>query len=135
MKDYINNPHQYFRCLNSFKGLLLAGSDPDRIIYENEVRPSSNPSEKIKLIRLSNDLKKINGNNLIEIEFSDRLNVIVGGRGKGKSALLDAIVYSLNENAVEDKLRRKFAEKFHVEIINFNDMSMALDVNFLYFSQ
>ena len=51
------------------------------------------------------------------------------------SALLDAIVYSLNENAVEDKLRRKFAEKFHVEIINFNDMSMALDVNFLYFSQ
>ena len=135
LKDYINNPHQYFRCLNSFKGLLLAGSDPDRIIYENEVRPSSNPSEKIKLIRLSNDLKKINGNNLIEIEFSDRLNVIVGGRGKGKSALLDAIVYSLNENAVEDKLRRKFAEKFHVEIINFNDMSMALDVNFLYFSQ
>ena len=44
-------------------------------------------------------------------------------------------MYSLNENAVEDKLRRKFAEKFHVEIINFNDMSMALDVNFLYFSQ
>lgn len=39
-------------------------------------------------------------------------------------------MYSLNENAVEDKLRRKFAEKFHVEIINFNDMSMALDVNF-----
>lgn len=59
LKDYINNPHQYFRCLNSFKGLLLAGSDPDRIIYENEVRPSSNPSEKIKLIRLSNDLKRL----------------------------------------------------------------------------
>lgn len=46
LQNYINNPHQYFRCLNSFKGLLLAGSDPDRIIYENENRPLYNPFEK-----------------------------------------------------------------------------------------
>ena len=31
------------------------------------------------------------------MELSDRLNVIVGGRGKGKSALLDAIVYNIDE--------------------------------------
>ena len=76
----------------------MAGSDPDRIIYENENRPLCNPSEKIKSIRLSNDLREIKKNNVIEIEFSDRLNAIVGGRGKGKSALLDAIVYAFNEN-------------------------------------
>lgn len=106
IRDYINNPHQYFRCLNSFKGLLLAGSDPDRIIYENESRPSHNPSEKIMSIRLSDDLRCIKKNNLIELELSDRLNVIVGGRGKGKSALLDAIVFSLNENEIEDRSRQ-----------------------------
>lgn len=135
IQDYINKPHQYFRCLNSFKGLLLAGSDPDRIIYENESRPSHNPSEKIKSIRLSNDLRCIKKNNLIELEFSDRLNVIVGGRGKGKSALLDAIVSSLNENEIEERSRREFVKKFHVEITNFNDAIMPSDVKFLYFSQ
>lgn len=52
LQNYINNPHQYFRCLNSFKGLLLAGSDPDRIIYENENRPLCNPSVIITQLRL-----------------------------------------------------------------------------------
>lgn len=98
IKDYIENPHQYFLCLNSFKGLLLAGSDRSRIIYEYEDRPKNNPSEKIKKIILSNDLKKINQKNKIELQLSDRLNVIVGGRGKGKSALLDAIVYKCQMN-------------------------------------
>ena len=135
IQDYINKPNQYFRCLNSFKGLLLAGSDPDRIIYENENRPSNNPSEKIKVVRLSNDLRCIKADNLIEIEFSDRLNVIVGGRGKGKSALLDAIVYSLNENIIEDRSRRDFVKKFHVETTNFNGGQMPSDIKFLYFSQ
>lgn len=135
LQNYINNPHQYFRCLNSFKGLLLAGSDPDRIIYENENRPLCNPSEKIKSIRLSDDLREIKKNNVIEIEFSDRLNAIVGGRGKGKSALLDAIVYALNENEIENRTRRDFVKKFHVEITNFNDGLMPSDVKFLYFSQ
>lgn len=91
LQNYINNPHQYFRCLNSFKGLLLAGSDPDRIIYENENRPLCNPSEKIKSIRLSNDLREIKKNNVIEIEFSDRLNAIVGGRGKGKRKIVESV--------------------------------------------
>lgn len=135
IEDYINNPHQYFRCLNSFKGLLLAGSDPDRIIYENEERPAHNPSEKIKTIKFSDDLRKLNKKNSIELQLSDRLNVIVGGRGKGKSALLDAIVAALNENEIEDRTRREFVKKFHVEILNFNGTIMPSDVKFLYFSQ
>lgn len=135
IQDYIEKPHQYFLCLNSFKGLLLAGSDPDRIIYDVEERPKSNPSEKIKEIKLSNNLKPIRKNNTIELEFSDRLNVIVGGRGKGKSALLDAIVASLNDSEIQDSSRREFVRKFHVEIKNFNDVKMPSDLNFLYFSQ
>lgn len=135
LKRYIENPHQYFLCLNSFKGLLLAGSDKSRIIYEYEERPQNNPSEKIKRIVLSDDLKKVKKNNAIELELSDRLNVIVGGRGKGKSALLDAIVYGIDEKKIEDRNRATFVKKFDIKIINFNDVSLSSDTNIVYFSQ
>lgn len=135
LKKYIENPHQYFLCLNSFKGLLLAGSDKSRIIYEYEERPQNNPSEKIKRIMLSDDLKKLKKNNVIELELSDRLNVIVGGRGKGKSALLDAIVYGIDEKKIEDRNRAAFVKKFYIKIINFNDVSLPSDTNIVYFSQ
>lgn len=135
IKDYIENPHQYFLCLNSFKGLLLAGSDRSRIIYEYEDRPKNNPSEKIKKIILSNDLKKINQKNKIELQLSDRLNVIVGGRGKGKSALLDAIVYKIDNRKIEDRSRASFVKKFDMQITNFNDTELASDTNIVYFSQ
>lgn len=135
LKRYIDNPHQYFLCLNSFKGLLLAGSDKSRIIYEYEERPKNNPSEKIKRVVLSDDLKKLKKNNAIELELSDRLNVIVGGRGKGKSALLDAIVYGIDEKKIEDRNRATFVKKFDIKIINFNDVSLSSDTNIVYFSQ
>lgn len=135
IRKYIENPHQYFLCLNSFKGLLLAGSDKSRILYEYEDRPQSNPSEKIKHIVLSDDLKKLKENNKIELELSDRLNVIVGGRGKGKSALLDAIVYGIDEKKIEDKGRAAFVKKFDIKIINFNEVTLSSDTNIVYFSQ
>lgn len=135
LKRYIENPHQYFLCLNSFKGLLLAGSDKSRIIYEYEDRPQSNPSEKIKRVIISDDLKRLKKNNRIELELSDRLNVIVGGRGKGKSALLDAIVYKIDEKKIENAGRAAFVKKFDTQIINFNEVSLSSDTNIVYFSQ
>lgn len=135
LRRYIENPHQYFLCLNSFKGLLLAGSDKSRIIYEYEDRPQSNPSEKIKRVIISDDLKKLKKNNRIELDLSDRLNVIVGGRGKGKSALLDAIVYKIDEKKIENAGRATFVKKFDTQIINFNEVSLSSDTNIVYFSQ
>ena len=135
LRRYIENPHQYFLCLNSFKGLLLAGSDKSRILYKYEDRPINNPSEKIKHIVLSDDLKKLGKNNTINIELSDRLNVIVGGRGKGKSALLDAIVYGIDEKRIEGKIRADFVKKFNIKITNFNEVSLPSDTNIVYFSQ
>ena len=135
LKKYIENPHQYFLCLNSFQGLLLAGSDKSRILYDYEERPQQNPSEKIKKVMLSNDLKKLNKSNIIDLELSDRLNVIVGGRGKGKSALLDAIVQEIDEKRIEDKNRASFLKKFDIKIINFNDTALSSDTNIVYFSQ
>ena len=67
--------------------------------------------KKLSQLGCQNDLREIKKNNVIEIEFSDRLNAIVGGRGKGKSALLDAIVYALNENEIENRTRRDFVKK------------------------
>ena len=134
IKSYIENPHQYFLCLNSFKGLLLAGTDLSRVIYNTESRPACNPSEKIKKVVISNDLKPINDNNRIEIQFSDRLNVIVGGRGKGKSALMCAIVSAFDEKKIDAK-RVPFAKKFFAKIENFYDQSIPLDTNIQYFSQ
>lgn len=135
LRAYIQSPHQYFLCLNSFKGLLLAGSDVSRIVYKYEDRPEDNPSEKIKSIVFSDDLKRVKENNHIELELSDRLNVIVGGRGKGKSALLDAIVYGIDKTRIEDKSRVTFVKKFDMKITNFNGTALSSDTNIVYFSQ
>lgn len=135
ISDYMNCPHQFFRCLNSFRGLLLAGSDPDRVVYDSEKRPETNPSEKIKSIIFSDDLQKLKKTNQKEVELSDRLNVIVGGRGKGKSALLEAIVLTLDESKVEERSRKDFVRNFHVQLTNFKGARMPSDTRFLYFSQ
>jgi len=134
LKKYIENPNQYFLCLNSFKGLLLAGSDLSRIIYNREERPRSNPSEKIKSVIVSNNLKPLKTDNKVEIELSDRLNVIVGGRGKGKSALLGAIVSGIDESKI-DTGRISFVKKFHAQIKNFNGTYMTSDTKIEYLSQ
>ena len=76
----------------------------------------------------------MNDENKVEIEFSDRLNVIVGGRGKGKSALLGAIVAGIDESKV-DTGRTSFVRKFHAQIINYNDAHMASDTRIQYLSQ
>lgn len=134
LKKYIENPYQYFLCLNSFKGLLLAGSDLSRIIYSREERPNKNPSEKISSIVVSNNLKPLKKENRVEIEFSDRLNVIVGGRGKGKSALIGAIVSGIDESKVDTK-KLSFLKKFNIQINNFNNKKMASDTKIEYLSQ
>ena len=134
IESYMNNPHQYFLCLDSYKGLLLAGSDPSRIIYENEVRPSEKPAEKIMSLSLKNQ-PFAKDSERTEIELSDRLNVIIGGRGKGKSALLDAIVYSLSSEKIEDKHRSKFVQKFDINLKNFKNARLIPDISFIYYHQ
>ena len=133
IKGYIEKPHQYFLCLDSYKGLLLAGSDSSRIIKEYENRPTSNPSEKIKSIRIKKEPKNGN-NNYTNIELSDRLNVIIGGRGKGKSVLLDSIAYALAKTILP-KSRKNFIMNFEPSIKNFNGSSFSQDIRFVYYHQ
>ena len=93
-------------CFNSFK---LAFQDP-----ESRVRLNSDVPQKyyscIEHI-------KITGGYLdnTEIDFSDHLNSVIGGRGTGKSTLLECIRYAFGLRPVG-----KNAQKQHDEIIKEN---------------
>lgn len=93
-------------CFASFK---LAFQDP-----ESRVRLNSDVAEKYysRIERL-----KITGGYLdgVEIGFSEHLNAVIGGRGTGKSTLLECIRYTLGLRPIG-----KNAQKQHDEIIKEN---------------
>lgn len=68
-------------------------------------------------------------------EFEDGLNLIVGDRGKGKSALLDAVVWKIDSRNIDDSSRSKFVKKFDALITNFYKSTLVSDINIMYFSQ
>ncbi len=93
-------------CFASFK---LAFQDP-----ESRVRLNSDISEKFysRIEKL-----KVTGGYLdgVEIEFSEHLNAVIGGRGTGKSTLLECIRYTLDLSPIG-----KNAQRQHVEIVKEN---------------
>jgi ABC-type lipoprotein export system ATPase subunit len=93
-------------CFASFK---LAFQDP-----ESRVRLTSDIVEKYysRIERL-----KITGGYLdgVEIDFSEHLNAVIGGRGTGKSTLLECIRYTLGLHPIG-----KNAQRQHDEIIREN---------------
>ena len=93
-------------CFASFK---LAFQDP-----ESRVRLNSDVSEKY-YSRIEH--LKVTGGYLdgVEIEFSEHLNSVIGGRGTGKSTLIECIRYALNLRPIS-----KNAQKQHDEIIKAN---------------
>lgn len=93
-------------CFNSFKQAFL---DP-----ESRVRLLSEVPEKYYSCIES---VKITGGYLdgLEVEFSEHLNAVIGGRGTGKSTLLECIRYALDLRPVG-----KNAQKQHEGIIKEN---------------
>ena len=93
-------------CFNSFK---LAFQDPDSRVRLN----SDVPQKYYSCI----DHVKITGGYLdnTDIDFSDHLNSVIGGRGTGKSTLLECIRYTFGLRPVG-----KNAQKQHDEIIKEN---------------
>lgn len=131
LEKYLNEPTQYFNCLPCFKGIQLVGTDCRRIV--------KNP-EKIDENNLGNLIGKVNFNG-IDINLSPKLNVIVGGRGSGKSLLLDSIALNLNPKLdEEDKMlkenRKNYINNFDVDVINYRGTSFkANTLSFDYFNQ
>lgn len=93
-------------CFDSFKAAFF---DP-----ESRVRLNSDVSEEYysRIMEAHFSGGYLDG---IEIEFSDHLNAVIGGRGTGKSTLLECIRYALNRPPVG-----KGAKKQHDEIIKEN---------------
>lgn len=109
--NYLNNPHQYFKSMPTFKGLQLVATDCNRI---------SNNKIKINDNNKGNLIGKISFNNQ-EICLSDGLNTIIGGRGSGKSLLLDALYNYLFVDDRISKKRRDFISKYPLKLFNFNN--------------
>ena len=93
-------------CFASFK---LAFQDP-----ESRVRLNSDVAEKYysRIERLNITGGYLDG---VEIGFSEHLNAVIGGRGTGKSTLLECIRYALGLRPIG-----KNAQKQHDEIIKEN---------------
>ncbi len=93
----------------SFEAFKLAFQDP-----ESRVRLNSDISEKYysRIESLSITGGYLDG---VHIEFSEHLNAVIGGRGTGKSTLLECIRYALELEPIS-----KNAQKQHIEIIKEN---------------
>ena len=93
----------------SFESFKLAFQDP-----ESRVRLNTDVSEKYYS---SIESLKVTGGYLdgVHIEFSEHLNAVIGGRGTGKSTLIECIRYVLQLRPIG-----KNAQKQHDEIIKEN---------------
>ena len=128
LEQYLSNPPQYFNCLPNFRGLQLAGVDCRRIT--NKKYSADNDAEA------GNYIKKIKfGNN--EIMLSPKLNVIIGGRGSGKSLLLDSLNLRVNYNNIvilNDK-RTQYISKFKTKAYNGKLIEIKKKMLIDYFDQ
>lgn len=120
LTNYLNKPHQYFSALPTFNGLRLVGTDCRRISFQK-----SNITNDIKAHCLG---KIVQGTDNV-IYLSNGLNSIIGGRGSGKSILIDGIANYLDQSIIKDTLiskdRIEYLSnlKFKVYDMNGNDLS------------
>ncbi len=118
LESYLNSPCQYFNALPTFNGLRMVGSDCRRIL-RNKYTVSD--EEKGKYIG-----KVVQGNNIIE--FSSKLNTVIGGRGSGKSLLIDSIELSLSNDEKDNKLiekdRKQFIHDLNYEIYDMKNKKL-----------
>ena len=125
-EKYLNSPTQYFYSLNNFNGILMASSEMSRITPT--IKEKAN-NQKIKEVI-------IDGKSIL---LSDKLNVIIGGRGKGKSILLDKIGFYFECNReLKNNMnsnRRKFLDKFSIKVLNFNNNEINKDFKVKYLHQ
>jgi len=87
--------------LPTVEGLRQAFLDPEsRIRHAEDFRPESFS----RIIGLKVEGGYLNG---LEIHFNDNLNCIIGGKGTGKSTILEALRYALGNKAKTDNTKRQ----------------------------
>lgn len=107
LEQYLDNPCQYFNSLPNFNGLKMAGSEISRITREQYCTESIELGSYIGTILFEDQ----------RIELTPRLNAIIGGRGSGKSVLLDSLANYLGQSECRlDKTRADFIKQFQVNL-------------------
>lgn len=124
IEAYISSPTQYFHSMPSFRGLALVGSDSTRIRSQAVSFDDSKNPGMIKEVSFDGEI----------IEFSKQLNAIIGGRGSGKSILLDSIAQKLGKSH-PNKKRTDYLKKFPVRIKNYNNLEVSDNFQIDYFNQ
>lgn len=124
INGYLEHPDQYFRSLPTYKGLALVANEGRRIVRTSEKIIDSNKSKYIKTIEIGDKT----------IELSTRLNTIIGGRGSGKSLLLDSIANKLGEEITPINRKKYINEKFEISLKDFNGLYIE-SFNIDYFNQ
>ena len=121
LRNYLSNPTQYFKSLPNFKGLQLCGTDSRRILKQSKTFDYGNSGNIIGNIKIGDK----------EIKLSDQLNVIVGGRGSGKSLLLDNVALNLisnvRDNNVLDQERIDFLDTQSISLYNYDGSKINID--------
>lgn len=124
LNKYLKEPPQYFHSLPSFKGLALIANEKSRI---------RKTSSRISTDEYSNIIGKIKFQGKT-INLSNELNSIIGGRGSGKSILLDSVALKIGED-IKNTKRQEFISAFPIEIYNMNDTIIDSSFNIEYYNQ
>lgn len=129
LENYLKNPNQYFSALPNFNGIRMVGSDCRRISFAHQELKDVDKGKYIGYV--------IQGTN--KICFCNKLNSIIGGRGSGKSILLDGIAFNLNnvisrERLKEDRIEFIQKQDFKVYDMNNNEL-LNHNFQFDYFDQ
>lgn len=121
LRKYLSNPPQYFKSLPNFKGIQLVGTDAGRILKYPKNTNVDNSGNIIGYIEVNEET----------IELSDQLNVIVGGRGSGKSLLLDNMALNMESDIREKERlngnRIKFLDTYLINLKNLDNTKIAID--------
>lgn len=108
LKSYLDNPFQWFNSLPTYKGLELIASESNRISRKRRIVCENSFGNLIGKIEVDGQT----------IELSDKLNCIIGGRGSGKSLLLDGIANNLKDVTIDDR-RKEYMDRFDIKVFNY----------------
>lgn len=111
--NYLSKPKQYFNSLPNFEGLRMVGSDCRRITSSDITISKDNYGKYIGYVQYGDCI----------ISLSNRLNTIIGGRGMGKSLLLDGIARYIAPSKTDKVLeedRCEYLENLKYKVFDMN---------------